>query len=252
MKQVIDYWNTHGLCSAESSTSRANPDWAHWANVIEKRRLLNELKHRGMKGSVLDIGAGLGRFFPVWEKLFSEIVMIEPANSLYDQLCLFNNDESTQCFCSTFESFVWSHGFDLLFASGVLYFLDSPSTVTFMRECGRHSLPNSLLVIRDFVSPESSIALDSTYVPDSKCYYRNIHEWTEMSAMAGWKLQSIYPSKPHYRWLHNWVNTLRLQKGLRAPGIPEIMSTLSRRHLLHGTINTVFLVFTKGQRPETF
>jgi ubiquinone/menaquinone biosynthesis C-methylase UbiE len=77
------------LCSLESSTSHADPDLAFLDNVIEKRKLHELLAHQlhNRGGSCLDIGAGYGRFVPVFQDYFARIVLLEAAERIFKARC---------------------------------------------------------------------------------------------------------------------------------------------------------------------
>lgn len=249
MDPVIKYWNSNGLATPVSSTSKDNPDWAYWANCIEKRRLTRILdKYRNVRnmGNCLDIGAGLGRFLPVWQSFFSSSVMLEPAESLWQRLCQFDNGTSVRALPLTFEEFSSDSSYDLLFASGILYFLDDIAVDAFLAKCTTHSRKGGLLVIRDFVSRDNKIAVDSSYVKGSQCYYRTGDDWKRMAGCLGWSMKECSLSKPTYPTLRRILNHLHIQKILRAPFIPTLMDIIGNRHL-HAGINTVFMVFSNGK-----
>lgn len=209
--KIIQYWNTESLCSRESSTSHADPDLAYLDNAIENSELkkLLESWHVGHT-RCLDVGAGLGRFAELWGHLFSSVVLLEPASSIYEKLAkLWQSRDGIQCYNCDFESFNDDHLYDLIFASGVLYLYSDDMVEQFVRKVLSMLDDGGLFVVRDFISVPKACIKKSAYVEGGFCYYRTPDFWEHLANSFAVKYLGITRSKPALRLLRNRY-TLRI------------------------------------------
>lgn len=246
--KIIRYWNEALLCSPESSTSHADPDLAYLDNAIENHILAEFLQTWASQGhNCLDIGAGYGRFVNLFKGRYAHIVLLEPAEQIYTKLInLWKQDPRVECHNADFESYVDDRGFDLVFASGVLYLYSDKMLLSFARKAISMVNPNGIFLLRDFISLPDEQVLASGYVKDGFCYYRTPQFWRELTAGLGIELLEIKRSKPTLAWLRNkrmlsLLRMLRLKRMCRWQTTINAAMRWGRFQMSHGNIHTVFI-----------
>jgi SAM-dependent methyltransferase len=107
-------------------------------------------KHGSLR--VLDVGAGKGRTARHLMHMSSSLVAIEPAPDFFAVLqstCSGDNLECRQCTLSEYVKETPSP-FDLVYSSGVTWFLDNEETMQFFSELERVLEKSSILILRDY------------------------------------------------------------------------------------------------------
>jgi SAM-dependent methyltransferase len=201
--EIIDYWNRASLSSAESSTSHADPRIAFLDNVVEHHRLDALLGEAGAAfDACVDVGAGFGRFTPLFSRRYRRVDLLEPAPRLYAEL-----DErwgawpGVHTHASTFEAFVAPVAYDLVFVSGVLYLYDDASAESFLARVAELVRPGGLLVLRDFISAPDPSIVPSAYVAGAHCHYRTDAWWRAVADRHGFRAERIAAAKPRLAWI---------------------------------------------------
>jgi SAM-dependent methyltransferase len=249
VSNIIRYWNSELLCSPESSTSHADPDLAYLDNLIEKRVLSNILTcHvQQYQKRCLDIGAGYGRFAPTFLQFYEDIVLLEAAEKIYEQLLtLWQKSNAILCQLGTFESFDDEQKFDLIFASGVLYLYDDEMLYRFLTKSRSMLAQAGLLILRDFVSEPPKVT-KSAYVEDGFCYYRSPEFWTNVAQVYTLDLLEVRRSKPHLGLLRNSrvlkiLRLLRVKKWIRHDRVIGAAIRFGDWQLTGKGVQTVYLV----------
>lgn len=250
ISNIIRYWNSEMLCSPESSTSHADPDLVYLDNVIEKR-VLNDILTCHIQEThrrCLDVGAGYGRFVPIFKKFYAEIVLLEAAKKIYKELhSLWQNSEGVSCHSRLFESFTDEQKFDLIFASGVLYLYDDDMLHQFLKKSRTMLAKTGLLILRDFVSEPSQVT-KSTYVENGFCHYRSSQFWAEVAQVYDLDLIEVQRSKPRLSFLRNHriyglFRRFRLTSVLRHSNVANIAMKLGewQQYASH-EVQTVYLI----------
>ncbi|MCP4607829.1 MAG: methyltransferase domain-containing protein [Planctomycetes bacterium] len=198
----------------------------------------------------LDVGAGYGRFTELLRRFYSEVVLLEAAERIYDKLVKFWSDrKGIRCHKSVFESYVDEEKYDLIFASGVLYLYSDEMLYAFAQKAVSMLTKEGLFVLRDFLSVQEPQMCKSNYVKDGFCYYRTPQFWTNFATRFGLELRLIKRSKPRicllrYRQVLRIMKKLRLKWCYRCrPFISSLMHLGNFR--IGGTgIQTVFIVMS--------
>jgi len=251
-RKVIEYWNSARLCSREASTSHADPDLAWLDNLVELSVLEQRVQGWGLRrGRVLDIGAGYGRFTPLFLKIASEVILLEAADSIYHTLAETWGSQARVACCHTdFETYYDDQPFSLVFTSGVLYFYSDEMLRRFLAKAVVMLVGGGLLVIRDFVSAPQVCVKESAYVKGAHCYYRTSDFWRKAATSHGMELLEITRSKPRCSWVRDsrilrLMGLLHLRRYLRSRPAASLMRTLGSLRLGSTGIQTVFIAMKK-------
>lgn len=242
LNNIIDYWNTDGLSSFDSSTSRKDSYTASLDNYIESK-LLSEILvdycRRNQKNDMhvgLDIGAGLGRFSLVLARHLQHVYAIEPAPQLYAKLKIRCEDISAiEVYNTSFEAFFPSEKIDVIVVSGILYLYDDRMLSSFMDKLYSHLRPGGIVIIRDFIIPNEIRKFKSSYVKDGYCYYRDPNYWKGVADLHNMNLIEIFRSTPQYN-----------------PYISMAMNIigLNRMYSIHYIKNRVYMKISKCRREK--
>jgi SAM-dependent methyltransferase len=250
---IVAYWNKELLCSLVSSTSHADPDLACLDNAVENHVLRKILTCWNTENPerCLDVGAGYGRFTPTFQRFYAEIVLLEAAERIYDQLrTLWQHHESTKCYQSLFESFHDDREYDLVFSSGVVYLYDDQMLQQFMAKAASLLRRGGLLILRDFVADSLRI-IKSNYVPGGHCHYRTPQFWRDFSKASGFEFLDIQRSKPRLallrsRCLLSVLRRLHMSRWLRGRIVAAVAQRAGSFTLRGEDIHPVFLVMRRS------
>lgn len=259
LDSIVNYWNTAGLCSLDSSTSIKDKYSASFENYIESR-LLSEILAEYCPGVQksnpfigLDVGAGLGRLSVVLARHLKYVYAIEPAPQLYVKLkdrC--KNIQNISVSNASLESFTPPEMVDVAVVSGVLYLYDNETLSHFMDKLYSHLRPGGIVIIRDFIVSDETKVLRSSYVKGAYCYYRNPDYWRDVARTCGMSFVEIFRSVPLYNPY--------ISKIMALPGLNRIYSLSFVKRLAYtriskirrenedfktGKINTVFITLVK-------
>ena len=212
ISSIVQFWDKAGISSISSSTCSGNSLHHDFDNKIEKHRLsliLTDILARERNThkfkNAIDIGSGLGRFLPILKTVSQSIVALEPAEQLYEKLVhTWKDDKSIAFERNTWESHVSisDRSYDLIIASGVLYFYDQDMLDSFFKCLSERMSADGIFIARDFLT-RAPISIPSEYLPNSNCYYRNIDFWSRQAATWGLKLRLCTLSKPQLSVLRN-------------------------------------------------
>jgi len=245
--KIIEYWNEALLCSPVSSTSHADPNIAYLDNAIEHQVLEKCLNDWAIDFfSCLDIGAGYGRFADLFMDYYSKVVLIEPADRIYNKLIeLWGQFPKIECYNCNFESHVDRTGYDLIFASGVLYLYDDEMLEVFMRRAFSMLNKNGIFVVRDFISNPYQQIVKSVCVENGSCHYRTLEFWDKLATHLGFKVIGVRRSKPSLIWLRNkriqrLLKYLNLNKVIKGRLFINAVLSLGNFNVCKG-INPVFI-----------
>jgi len=251
-QKVIQYWDKASLCSRESSTSHADPDLVYLDNLVELFVLRQCLDAwRLPRGRVLDVGAGFGRFTPLFLQFATQVVLLEAADSIYQNMAdIWKSHEDIKCHHGEFDAYVDDDLFSLVFASGILYFYDDNTLNAFLTKATAMLSVGGLLIVRDFVSVPREYEKKSSYVEGATCYYRTPDYWKRLAAEHGLEFLKITRSKPQWNWLRNGrtlriLELLRLKHCLRGQIPASIMKKLGSFRLGASGVQTVFIGMRK-------
>ncbi|MDT8301042.1 MAG: class I SAM-dependent methyltransferase [Sedimentisphaerales bacterium] len=249
--RIIDYWDKAQLCSLESSTSQADPDLAYLDNAIENRILQQILDSYAVgRCRCLDVGAGYGRFAELFRGFYSEVVLLEAAERIYDKLVkLWSDRPGIRCHKSDFESYVDEKKYDLIFASGVLYLYSDEQLYAFAKKAVSMLTKEGLFVLRDFLSVQKPQVFKSNYIKDGFCYYRTPQFWMNFATRFGLELRLIKRSKPRicllrYRCILRIMEKLRLKWCYRCRPVLSSLMHLGNFRVGGRGIQTVFIVMS--------
>ncbi|MFP4057186.1 MAG: class I SAM-dependent methyltransferase [Candidatus Brocadiia bacterium] len=247
-RRIIRYWDSALLASPHASTSHAHPDVAWLDNAIEQRRLARLLgRLGGPRRRCLDVGAGYGRFAPLFRRLYARVVMLEPAARLYaDLVRRWGDAPAVRCIQQAFEAYTDPEPFDLVFASGVLYLYDDAMARAFAGKAAGMLAPRGLLVLRDFLGLPGPRVVPSAYVEGAQCHYREPAFWERLGQEAGLEVLAVERSKPRLALLRRGtlaagLGRLGLTRALRcrlAARCAELGGSFSLRR---PGVHTVFL-----------
>ena len=246
--RIVNYWNRELLCSLDSSTSHADPDLACLDNVVENC-VLREVLARWTTENCqrcLDIGAGYGRFVPTFRQFYSQIILLEAAEQIYERLRMLRQcDGNTKCYNSLFESFKDEREYDLLFASGVIYLYDDDMLSRFVGKAATMLRRGGLLILRDFVADPSRI-IQSSYVQGGHCHYRTPQFWRDLARASRFEFLEIRRSKPRLALVRNprllsVLRRLRMIQWLRYSVVAAAAQRAGSFRLHGGHIHPVFL-----------
>lgn len=203
-ESVVAYWDASGLSSNISSSSGTEPALAAFDNAIETQLIDNWLcrKMPHPTGSrSIDIGAGYGRFTPVLQRFFSEVVLLEPAQNLASKLKeTWGDAPSISIVQKPLENYAPDHQFDFALCSGVFYLQNDLEVDRSLQQCKILLKDRGLLLIRDFVAAPSRM-LPSTYIPGKNCHYRSPERWQVFAAKHGYAIEAIFPSRVPWPFL---------------------------------------------------
>lgn len=212
INSIIDFWDRAGISSSTSSTCAGNPLHHDFDNKIEKYKLSSILNNiivneRNLLhfSNAIDIGAGLGRFIPTLKNFSHNITALEPANKVYQQLLQFWSDDQTIRFeRNSWESHISSAGktYDLILASGVLYFYDQKMLNSFFKSLREGLSDDGVFIARDFLTSFSK-TIPSSYLPGKNCYYRDVDFWRTLAKSYDLRLRYCTLSKPQLLLLRN-------------------------------------------------
>lgn len=187
--KIINYWDTAGISSFDSSTSIKNQDIASVDNYVESKilsDLINDycitttFNNSDKKG--LDIGAGLGRFSIILAQYLQTVHALEPADSLYQELTeRCKNIKNIRIFNTSLESFDSSDTYDIAIVSGILYLYSDEMVCNFLNKLIMHMNSNGTIIIRDFIVQNERKTLKSAYIKNGYCYYRNTQYWEDIA-----------------------------------------------------------------------
>jgi SAM-dependent methyltransferase len=246
--RIIEYWNEALLCSPVSSTSHADPDLAFLDNAIENQILGQLLNAWAVDyDNCMDVGAGYGRFADLFRRFYSHVVLLEPAERIYEELIGFwGQDPQIECHNRDFESYVDSCGFDLIFTSGVLYLYDDKMVKAFLRKAISMLNEDGILLIRDFLSVPDREVVESKYVENGFCYYRPIQFWNTLANQLGIEMIGARRSKPSLAWLRNRyilliLKTLGLKGICRCQIVIDTAMRFGNFRIQPGDIQSVFI-----------
>jgi len=186
LEQIIKYWSSAGLSSLNSSTTNSDPFLAGIDNSIECS-ILNDLISGKRVLRCLDIGAGYGRFTPVFLRNCESITLLELTERW---------GGCAECIPVSFEDYSFSLVYDLILASGVLYLYNDIMMDAFFKKVSSLQSAGDKLLVRDFVS-NVNLKMPSGFVSGGECYYRTIDWWRDYSLNYGYSLVSFQRSKPH-------------------------------------------------------
>lgn len=245
---IIEYWNDHGLASAFSSTSSGDADLACLDNALENRTLTALLTSRSKaRTRCLDIGSGYGRFIPTLRTLYDQVVLLDAAPKVYQKLLsLWDPDEHIEVHNCTFERYLDTRQYDLVFASGVLYLYDNSMVDVFAGKAVHMLRRDGLFVLRDFISVPDHL-VPSEYVQGGFCYYRSPEFWMRAADHWGLRLLEITRSKPRLRFLRSprvlgIARRVGLTKVLRQRLAVTFAVRLGDFEVRGGDVQTVFIV----------
>jgi SAM-dependent methyltransferase len=252
IQSVIRYWDRAGLPTPESSTSEGDPQLAFFDNAVENI-VLARLLARWCRDRrrALDVGAGRGRFAQLLSDRFGEVLLVEPAKSLFERLQASASPlPNVQCERVPFEFLPEGRDFDFILSSGVLYFYDDRMLEEFAARISGMLTPEGVWVIRDFLATRKSVVFPSRFVEGVSCHYRTAPFWTNLARQQGLRLLGIEASKPPLRWLRRGVAARAflsspLARALRRQFWIEAASKRRARRLGRGEMNTVFV----GMQP---
>jgi SAM-dependent methyltransferase len=252
--KIIDYWDKARLCSPESSTSQGDPAVKLLENRLELRRLRQILDRHKVGGRALDVGAGYGRFAPLLIEYVRQLVMIEPAEALFQSLRhAWSQDERVRTEPVSLEEYHDERPFDFVLASGVIYLYDDAMTLEFFNRAKRCLKPGGLFVARDFlIDGGNGVRVhDSTYVPGAKCHYRSIDFWRQAALQASFKLIDFQPSRPLLSLFDNprWariLGKLRLKWLLRLPSAVSVAEFFGRWKSTRKTPEPYYIVMRRN------
>lgn len=256
VERIVRYWDTAGLCSPESSTSHGDPDLAWLDNEWEARILMQALNDEDLpKRRLLDVGAGLGRFVPIFKQLAHESQLLEPAPSLYRALyqrC--QGIPGIVCAQQRFEAFESQCLFDIIFTSGVLYLYNDQMVDRFVSRAAGLLSGRGLFIVRDFVVSPNAVVLPSRYVSDGYCYYRPEGFWKHVGEAHDLKLMACTRSKPDARFLRDRrvigvLQRLKMKRWLRSRLVADLILRLSLRRQKPRAVQSVFILLRKGPQP---
>jgi len=246
---IVDYWNKALLCSWESSTSKADTNMAYLDNEIENiilRRMLDELI-KGKCTRCLDVGAGYGRFTRTFQKYFSEVILLEAADSIYKQLqSYWISSPEIKCRQGTFEAYQDDKKYDLIFASGVLYLYNDEMLERFIAKTREMLCPSGFIILRDFISNQPMVT-ESTFIKNGYCYYRSPQFWRDTFSDRGIDVVAIKPSKPRLGLLRDSnilkiLRSLHLARHLQNALVIRLAITCGDWRMKGSDLKTVFIV----------
>lgn len=257
LDNIVNYWNTAGLCSLDSSTSMKDEHIAIFENYIESRLLSEILAKYCIQRSNhligLDVGAGLGRFSVVLAQYLKHVYAIEPAPQLYVKLkdrCKIVQNISVSN--ESLESFASSEMVDFTVVSGVLYLYNDEMLSYFMDRLDSLLRPRGVIVIRDFIVPGEVKKLRSSYVKGAHCYYRDLDYWQKVAEQYNMDLVEVFRSVPLY---NPYVAKIMAPLGLNRIYALSFVKKMgyARVDMLRkdnggfkdGEINTVFITLVK-------
>jgi hypothetical protein len=198
----------------------------------------------------LDVGAGYGRFAELFRGFYSEVVLLEAAERIYDKLVkLWSDQPGIRCHKSDFESYVDENKYDLIFASGVLYLYSDKQLYAFAKKAVSMLTKEGLFVLRDFLSMQEPQVCKSNYIKDGFCYYRTPKFWMNFATNFGLELRLIKRSKPRicllrYRRVLRIMKKLRLKWFYRCRPVISSLMHLGCFRISGKEIQTVFIVMS--------
>jgi len=260
IEDIVKYWDTAGLSSPDSSTSKKSRYIASLDNFVESR-LLSDIIHEycepaaknkiQMRG--VDIGAGLGRFSIVLAQHLPIVHALEPAESLFEKLTeRCRNNRKIQTFNTSLESFVFSEPYDIAIVSGILYLYSDEMVCDFLKELSSMMKSEGIIIIRDFIVQNGGIMKKSSYIKNGYCYYRNREYWIATAQKNKLNCLETFRATPHLSPLINRI--------IQLFGISRIYSTSFMKNRwyekmkkeremkvnsLSKGINTIFIILKK-------
>lgn len=193
--------------------------WASFDNYVENRRLASLLERLGIRaGAGVDVGAGYGRFARTLAKALDEVVLLEPAPSLFRTMKeVLDSDRKFEFRNECFEGARFGSKMRVILSSGVVYFYDDEKLLTFLREAKERLSDGGVLILRDFISPTQSMVVQSSYVKGQCCYYRSTQDWANIVDSMGFRVEEMFRSKPRLRLLRNrYIRRVLGKSALRA------------------------------------
>jgi SAM-dependent methyltransferase len=171
---IIDAWNTVGIDKPYSSSYKSH---------FVKNRLINWYECNRIKSiitrncTLLDVGAGLGRFSIAISKKCEKVYALEPAPKIYKRLVEYAAcNENIVCINKSFEDFDHKNYYDYILFSGVLCFMDDHETKEILDKAKSIS---GRIIIRDFICNNNK-KFPTIKLPDAHFYCRTEIYWNKL------------------------------------------------------------------------
>jgi len=247
IQSIIRYWDRAGLPTPASSTSEGDPNLAFFDNAVENivlARLLSRWCPNRRRA--LDVGAGRGRFARLLADGFGDVLLVEPADSLFDRLrATASRYPNVRCERISFEFLPERRDFDFILSSGILYFYDDRMVEEFAARVPGMLAPNGTWVIRDFLATREPLVVKSSFVEGASCHYRTASFWTTLARRHDLRPLGIERSKPALPWLRRGVAARML---LSSP----LAQTLRRKFWIEAASKKRSLKFRRGEVNTVF
>lgn len=163
----IDYWSgkVNAFSASVFESGAGHPaEIACLAHELESRTVLEHLKLTGEE-TLVDIGAGAGRWSVTLAPRVSRVIALEPSE-LYTLLQQNTQPyENIKCLRRSCEQYSAPVLTDIVLVSGVLMYLDKANTEQLLSQAERLLKPGGTLVLREPVSARGLLRVGSDYFP---------------------------------------------------------------------------------------
>lgn len=166
-------------------------DYRFHAEIQIVEELLTGVDRRG---TVLDLGCGVGYWAEAFAQQFSAVVAVEGSSNLYRELrtrcARYTNIKSVH---SNVLSFQPEGEFSLAFLGGLLMYLDESDVVALLSKLRKRLGPDGVILCRESTVKNNTLTLSGDY----SVVYRSIESYRRIFKNSGLAVRTIERNEPY-------------------------------------------------------